>query len=230
MSDQVDNWYEFYKDKKMAFPPEGLIRLIKGGPYPNLTMPKPQPGQSILDIGFGDGSSFPLYKQCGLEAYGIEISHEIASKAIKDLDDIGLYPHILTGNCSSIPCVENDFFDYVVSWNSCYYMSVGTGMFTDHVDEMARVLKPGGWLICSVPTRNCFIFDDSHQDGNDYRIIDSEFFGLRSGERMRCFHSKREIESEFKTHFEDFSHSTIDIDQFGLRYAWHVFTAKKRNR
>ena len=43
-------------------------------------------------------------------------------------------------------------FDYLLSWNSCYYMSAGNDInFSKHVAEMARVLRPNSWIICSVP-------------------------------------------------------------------------------
>jgi SAM-dependent methyltransferase len=193
-------------------------------------MPKPQPGQLIVDVGCGDGSAFPLYQQVGLQARGVEISDEIVAQISTRFVNNGIKGQIETGSCSSIPFASG-MFDYAVAWNSCYYMSTGTGKFEDHVSEISRVLKSEGWLICSIPTEYCFIFDDiTYLDDRRYVRIDREFFGLRGGEVMRYFAGTSEIEMEFSAYFENFSHATIDIDWFGLRYAWHVFTAKKRNQ
>jgi SAM-dependent methyltransferase len=223
-------WTDFYtKNPTQSFPIEGVIRLLKGSP-PNQKMPRPSDGQYIVDIGCGDGGNFPLYHQLGLKASGTEITDEICSKTWTNLQNLEVpVTGILKGICSDLP-FQNDVFDYAVSWNSCYYMNIGTGRFEDHVSEMARILKPNGWLICSIPNRDCFIWDDSHVDPLDhrYRIIDNEYFGLRSGERMRCFSAVDELQNEFSTHFANFSHATIDTDWFGIRYSWHVFTAQKR--
>lgn len=232
MTDQKDNWTKFYTgNSTMAFPPEGLIRVILGGPYPGQKMPKPQPRQVIVDVGCGDGSSFPLYRRAGLHAWGIEVSEEIAASTRSRIGTPGDgYGDIFIGTCSSIP-LSGNFCDYLVAWNSCYYMSLGTGKFEDHVSEMARILKPDGWIIVSVPRPDCFIFDDIETvDGTaDYVRIRSEYFGLRSGEIMRFFGNRPALELAFSSHFTDFSHSSIDIDWFGLRYSWFVFTARKNN-
>lgn len=216
----------------MAFPAEGLIRLIRGGPYPNLSMPKPAPGQTILDIGCGDGSAFPLYNRAGLIASGCEISDAIVSNVKRNLIQ-GLVPYkeIKTGLVHDLPWEDNTF-DYAVAWNSCYYMSMTpSGKFEDHVSEMARVIKPGGWLICSVPNRDCFIFEDvTHDDNDKYVTVNSEYFGLREGERMRFFSSRLHFEHAFSSHFTDFSRGTIDIFWFGLCYSWYILTARKCSR
>lgn len=215
----------------MSFPVEGLIRIMKGT-YPAQLMPKPQSGQLLLDIGCGDGGNFVLYNQLGLDAVGLEVSDEICASTYARLKSFNIQPMaMLSGCCSNIPA-EDGVFDYAVSWNSCYYMSIGTGEFEDHVREMARVLKPRGWLICSIPTWECFIFKGSTPfEGDDrYRIIGDEYFGMRKGEIMRCFFSGGiEIIEEFSPHFCDFSFSRINIDWFGLKYDWHVFTAMKKS-
>lgn len=228
MPDAKQTWTDFYVNRtEMAFPPEGLIRLLKGGPYPGLSMPKPEIGQSIVDLGCGEGNAFPLYRQRHLLASGMEVSDEIVTEIKQKLIDIPIRADIRTGVFSAIPFDDN-LFDYAVAWNSIYYMGLGTGEFDDHVTETARILKPGGWLICSIPTPDCFIFDNSSPDDDGCKIINEEFFGLRGGERMRCFDSTEEIEGVFSPHFTDFSHATIDIEWFGLRYMWFVFTARKK--
>ncbi len=228
MPDSKAVWTKFYAENStLAFPPEGLIRILKGS-YPSQKMPRPRPGQLLLDIGCGDGSAFPLYQQLGLKASGTEITNEIRDSLNSKLFSMGIFGNIFTGLCNALP-FENSTFDYIVSWNSCYYMSLGTGKIEDHVAEMARVLKPDSWLICSVPTIDCFIFDDvEYLPELRYVRIISEHFGLRSGEIMYKFNGTGIIELTFGTHFTDFSHAEIDIDWFGLNYCWHVFTARKR--
>lgn len=226
--DVVKAWTTQYAaNAELSYPPEALIRLLKGGPYPRQSMPKPQPGQSILDIGCGDGRNFVLFDQLDLEAHGTEISTEICAATA---DRIGKVNNIIRpGICSYLP-FRNDLFDYVCAWNSCYYMGLGSGKFEDHVAEMHRVMKPDGWLICSVPTSYCFIFDHiAETDRAGYVEIVDEYFHLRQGEVMRRFADQNDVRLAFSSHFHRFSFSTVDIDQFGVRYSWHIFTAQKKS-
>ena len=227
MSDTADAWTKFYgENSNIAYPAEGVIRILKGT-YPYQKMPPPKPGQSILEIGCGDGRHFSLFQQLGLKAHGTEITDEICSEVWRRLTALGITPAgILKGICSDLPFTSGSF-DYLLAWNSCNYMSLGTGRFEDHVIEMHRALKPDGWIIVSIPARDCFIFDDCTYIAPGYRLINSEHFGLRQGELMYMAVSKTAIEEQFSPWFADFSHAMIDIQWFGLRYAWHVFTARK---
>lgn len=224
MSNASKTWTEFYNHATdISYPAEGVIRILKGT-TPNNKMPKPLRGKSICDIGFGDGRHFQLFDSLGLESFGVEVSSEICSSVGANLIKNGVSALLKIGDCSRIPFPDGAFH-YALAWNSCYYMSTGTGDFRDHVSEMARILVPGGWLVCSVPKRECFIYDDSTEMSKGYRTINSEFFGLRQNEIMRCFANKEEIEEEFSSHFRNFSFADIDMKWFGLNYNWHVFTA-----
>ena len=122
------------------------------------------------------------------------------------------------------------FFEYLLSWNSCYYMSQGKSLeFGKNVSEISRVLKRGGWLICSIPKKSSFIFKNSKSaKKSGYRIIAKDPWGKREGEIMRYFESREEILSEFNDYFSHFCHSDIDMKWFGLDYNWHIFVAKKK--
>ena len=65
-------------------------------------------------------------------------------------------------------------------------------------------------------------------ENKEYRILDTDPWGDREGEIMRCFNSREEIVEEFGVHFNKFNHADLDIDWFGLSYHWHVFVAKKK--
>lgn len=223
-SDAANRWTEFYtKNSEMMYPAEAVIRIFKGD-YPNLKMPKPKAGQSILDVGFGDGRHFLLFHDLGLRISGTEITREIVEATARRLDRLDLTLDV--GTCADLP-FEDRAFDRLLTWNSCYYMGPH-GKFEDHVAEMARVLKPSGWIICSVPKSSCFIFDGISVIPDDgYVTITNDYFGLRNGERMRCFTDEDELENDFAEHFTNFCHASIDIDMFGLAYNWHVIVAQR---
>lgn len=228
MSDAANQWTKFYTGNvDMMYPAEAVIRIFKGS-YPNLTMPKPKAGQSILDVGCGDGRHFPLFASLGLQMAGSEITQEIVDALAERMlsADLATGLDLRVGTCASLPWPDATF-DYVMPWNSCYYMDPD-GKFLDHVAEMARVLKPGGWIVCSVPKTSCFIFKDCEFGADGYVTIANDHFGLRNGERMRWFEDADDLQAAFDSHFTNFSHASIDIDMFGLAYNWHVFTAERR--
>ena len=226
--DAKQSWNQLYAEgSEMAWPAEGVIRIFKGR-FPDLTMPKPQVGARVLDVGCGDGRHLPLFQSIGLEAAGAEISDDIVAHLKARMKRVGASADLRTGHAGSLPW-QDATFDYLLSWNSCYYMSLTGRNFPRHVEEMARVLKPGGWIVCSIPKKGCFIFNGSEADTVEgYRIVRADYFGLRNGELMRCMDGRSDVEQAFSEHFKAFCHADIDMDWFGLAYRWHVFCAERR--
>ncbi len=228
--DAKDDWHKIYGGGSLAYPAEGVIRIFKGQ-FPRLTMPRPTAGK-ILDVGFGDGRHFPLFATVGLTGYGIEISDAICDLARERLTAIDVpFAEVKTGSSDAIPYPDG-FFDYLLSWNTCYYMSfrakAGVMDFRNNVSEMARVLKKDRWLVCSIPKKTCFVYKDSRPTDRDgYRAIARDPWGHREGEVMRCFESFDEIRSDFGAGFGDFQYADIEMDWFGLAYHWHVFVARR---
>ena len=224
-----NEWTGLYKTQNgLAYPAEGVIRILKGT-FPSLLMPKPDSGK-ILDLGCGDGRHFPLFAQVGLTGYGTEISDEICAGLTEKLKGLGIsFGNIQKGTTDNLP-YPDQYFDYLLTWNSCYYMTAGGGLdFGRHISEMSRVLKKDGWIICSIPKKTSFIYKGSRvAEVAGYRVLAKDPWGTREGEIMRCFESQSEIEGEFGKFFVNFCHADIDMEWFGLAYHWHVFVARKR--
>ena len=145
--DAQGSWNKLYASStEMAWPAEGVIRIFKGR-FPDLTMPKPAAGQKVLDVGCGDGRHLPLFQSIGLESAAAEISDDICVILRERMARLGIPADIRTGHAGSLPW-HTGTFDLLLSWNSCYYMSLSGPNFPAHVDEMARVIKPGGWIVC----------------------------------------------------------------------------------
>lgn len=223
----VKSWNDLYTDtNEMAYPAEGVIRIFKGQ-FPTLEMPQPMEGQSIIDVGCGDGRHIALFSALGLKCYGVEISDSIVNKVSSDLITLGIEAGISVGSNDNLPFPDN-FSDYLLSWNSSYYMSHGKRDFSAHVQEFARVIKRGGWIVCSIPKETCFIYDKSEDaESPGYKIIRNDFFQKRNGEIMRSFSSTQEIKKEFEDYFKNFCFSDVHMDWFGLNYHWFVFVAQR---
>lgn len=226
--DAAASWRSIYtQDGSLAYPAEGVIRIFKGS-FPNLHMPKPSPGNSILDVGCGDGRHLPMFHAQGLRIAAVEIADQIAAQLQERMETLGVVADIRTGHAAELP-FEDESFDYLLTWNSCYYMSLADADFQQHVSEMARVLRQGGWIVASIPKKDNFIFKGSKPHTvPGYRVIQDDFFGSRNGEIMRCMESREDLERSFSGHFEGFCHADLDMDWFGLSYRWHVFAAQRK--
>jgi SAM-dependent methyltransferase len=216
-------------NRGLSYPAEYVIRIFKGD-FPNLTMKKPYPGEKILDVGCGDARHLPFFQSLGMQPYGVEIDANSAEALNKQLTNLGLKDDLVKlGSCSNLPFVDASF-DYVVSWNSSYYMSHDGSTFESNIEEMARVLRPGGWFILSVPKNTAFIFDESSDsDIPGCRVINKDPWNERIGEIMRCFGGAEELKEILEKFYYNLCYCDIHDDCFGLAYHWHVIVAQKKS-
>jgi SAM-dependent methyltransferase len=216
----------FLSQESMAYPSEYVIRIFKGT-YPRLNLDKKTfLGKKICDVGCGDGRNIPLLKQCGFETYGVEITDEIVKSVKNNLNRVGMDADVRTGVNDRLP-FPDEYFDYLLSWNACYYMGNGRD-FGKHVKEFARVLKKDGVLVLSIPKSTAFIYKGSELLAPGYQTIKNDPFGVRNGEILRMFSNESEIEKEFGAYFKDFVHGSIEDDCFGLEYHWFLTICKKK--
>ena len=222
------SWDQIYSsNNEISYPAEGVIRIFKGT-APDLAMPR-ETGNSILDVGAGDGRHIPFLTGLGYEVSATEITDSICDVLNLRMQSLSVHSCIKKGHAGKLP-FNDSTFDRLLTWNSCYYMSHAGLDFTAHVVEMARVICPGGWIIASIPKKTSFIFKNSVPASNvGYRTINDDYFdGSRNGEIMRCFEDRVDLVSTFSPNFTDFCHADIDMSWFGLDYHWHVFCARKK--
>lgn len=226
--DARNAWTGHFAAHGLSYPAEAVIRIFKGQ-FPDLKMPRPESGGTALDIGCGDGRHLVFFDTLGLKATGVEIAEDVCTQVREQVSAAGVRdPEVLTGTYAGMP-TGNRQFDYVLSWNSCYYMSADESAFGSHVRAMADATCPGGWLVLSVPKRSCFIFKDSEAAQTPgYRVIRNDPFKARDGEIMRCFEDADELWSEFEPHYSSPCRADLDGNFFGYDYAWHILVAQRK--
>lgn len=226
MTDAAQRWSIAYENSNMAYPSEGLIRIFRGD-FPTLPALGFARGKTLLDLGCGDARQVPLYLEKGLISAGVEISKKICDVAVSNAKRMGVDFECEVGHSGDIPWPDESF-DFLVAWNSCYYMGFAETDFEEHVLEMRRVLRPGGWLIASVPMRTNFIFRGVDDSQERYVTIVDDYFGLRHGERMRRFIDRSDLEEGFSPSFTNMAIAESRSDWFGLSYDWFTLVASAK--
>jgi SAM-dependent methyltransferase len=93
-------------------------------------------GGRLLDIGCGRGTLLKLARESGFEAYGTErpspVGHEVPGVLYKSLQDCNF---------------PDNYFQLVVLWHVLEHLPNPAAT----LQEIFRVLKPGGWLSVAVP-------------------------------------------------------------------------------
>lgn len=98
--------------------------------------------EKILEVGCGNGRNLQLLSDEGVKLYGIDISNEGIKKASNRY--IGLFT---CGSAKKLPFGDNSF-DIVYSVHALEQM---VGIRKEVIDEIYRVLKPGGIYLCFEP-------------------------------------------------------------------------------
>lgn len=107
----------------------------------------PKKGDKILDIGCGNARDIVYIVEKGAEVTGIDISEGMIVEAKKDLEVLG-YKNITleVGDATNLDYADNQF-DKVL----CSEVIEHIPNADKALDEICRILKPGGKLVLSTP-------------------------------------------------------------------------------
>ena len=225
---EIEKHYgEFYsrRNPEKVYPVEFVVRTLLGT-YPGLKINRTTyRGSKILDLGFGDGRNMPLLRDLGFEIHGVEISDEICQLTRARMDRLGVPVTVSTGGNSRIPYPDRAF-EYVLACHACYYVAAGES-FTDNLNEITRVLRPGGRFIFSLAKADSYILTDAKPLGQGHYRITHDPCGVRHGTIFRAFASRAEIVAEFGGRFRDLALGLCENDYYGIYEKVWIGTAIK---
>lgn len=155
---QCKNFFEeSYKLSGFAaqrrYPNEELMRFL-GREYSKYS-PEQRKATRILEVGCGSGSNLWAIGHDGFDAYGIEISAKGADLCRDMMTLWGTAANIMVGDMRDLP-YEDNFFDAVIDVFSSYCLN--EKLFSEYLEGVARVLKPGGKYFSYTPSKNSDAF------------------------------------------------------------------------
>jgi SAM-dependent methyltransferase len=222
-----NEWLKHFKNIGISYPSEFVIRIFKGN-YPKLHLNQELfKNKKICDISCGNGRNIPFLINCGFKVYGTEISKDIVDKVIMNLKKAEICKYIIKVGLNGNLPFKDEYFDFLLSWNACYYMG-NQRDFGKYVKEYSRILKKDGYLILSIPKKTCFIYKESEQINREFRMIKKDPFNIRNGEVLKMFKNEMEIKKKFSSNFYNFNFASIHDDCFGYNYHWHIVVCQKK--
>jgi SAM-dependent methyltransferase len=159
----------------------------------------------VLDIGCGPGFLLRAFQERGWDVYGTEFSEESAAHAREELK----LP-VSVGDIAGLR-LEAGRFDAVVMWHVLEHM----GEPAATVAEVARLLRPGGVLLCAVPNFGSF----------EARVARDKWFHLDVPRHLSHF-TVEALTTLLAVHGLRPTHASF----FALEYDYFSFTQSVLNR
>jgi len=183
----------------------------------------------VLDLGCGLGRHFKLYGSYGFRIVGIDLSQKAVRSARAASPRKGC---LLRADMSRLPFKAGSF-DLVISWRVVHLARLR--VVHDTIAEVKRVLKPGGFLYCSLRSTNNTLYHIGKETGaevepNTFVMGDSALKGLTyhffdGDEAIGLLGGGMEVIQFYETELE---HTEYTAVYPGLRNMFHVFLGRKK--
>jgi len=217
-------WATYYERKTQpALYPEGFVvrAFVSAFPQP-LVDERNYAGKSILDLSCGYGRNLGLLLDLGFEVHATEVSPEVVENTARHFPDV----QFRVARNSGLP-YEDGAFDYLLACNSCYYLEPRV-TFADNLAEIARVLRPGGTFVGSIPGADHFIFAGGEQLPDGSVIVRGDRDGLRNGDRLQRACGRGSVAVHLRERFVNWRIGRLVDNAFDLVRDLYYFTAVRR--
>jgi len=144
---QDDRWSKLYDDvKDPAIAHSFLMRKRR---VEELSEGLVAEGSRVLDVGAGTGISAPFFIEKGCVYQGVDVSPQMVEQATANVGAEGA--SFAVGDVEAGFTFPDAHFDLLIALGLVEYLDD----LDAALDEMVRVVRPGGTLIITVPNRNC---------------------------------------------------------------------------
>jgi ubiquinone/menaquinone biosynthesis C-methylase UbiE len=227
--DAFAKWAEFYRSagrgRELLWPSETLIRCFAGDYIPGFR--RDFSGETLLDVGFGNGNNLVYLATLGFALYGTEVTPAICEQVREKLGTLGQNAELRVGTNRALPFADAAF-DVLTSWNVIHYEDNENDMRAA-IAEYARVLKPGGRFIVSTTGPEHKILNGSESlGGHRYRIGRSD--DHRRGQVFFYFDTASEAQGYFAESFDDVHVGRTHDMLFTETLDWFIVTGRARSR
>lgn len=190
MTDSRYLWRNLHKEARYRpkYPSETVVQYV----FRNF---KRDGSEKILDLGCGAGRHTVFMAAENIIPYGLDYSTEGVEYTQKVLDISGMKKHIdniKEGSMTEIP-FENDFFDGIICFGALYYLTYAD--IEKAVNEMYRVMKLGGKLMCVVRSTE----DYRCKDKNAKKTNEENTYCIDVVDENKCAHSENGMLLHFFT-------------------------------
>lgn len=222
-------WGDFHAvrlARRHVYPTEWVVRTLAGGNYPDLKLNRQDyVDAKILDSSCGDGRNLSLLEDLGFDVHATEITPDVVTLLETKKMEMGWNTEFRRGKNGNQPYADG-FFDYVLSCASCYYLDEEKS-FDSTIAEFFRILKPGGYLIASIPDEENFAAQGAASFPDGSILISNDPFGLRNGTRWMIVRNRDQLRKLLSPYFEDVHIGHLMDDYYGLTVSGYIFVCRK---
>ena len=186
-----------------------------------------KPNAKLLEIGCGMGTDLLQLARRNLQVTGIDLTEDGIALAKKRFEIYELPAELKVDDAENLSFEDNSF-DVVYSFGVLHH----TPDTQKSIDEVLRVLKPGGLAVIMLYHRNSYNY-------LIHRLLDAPFDGNK---KDRCPIERSYSKNEVKQMFEKFERTNLDIEylmttghgiiwdilpkfihrSFGKIWGWHI--------
>jgi ubiquinone/menaquinone biosynthesis C-methylase UbiE len=222
---EIDNWNSSYarRENFVFCASDGAVRFVsrhlrkRVAPDLVVDVAPGAKGSRMLDVGCGIGRHIQFGVSMGLDMYGIELSTvavDVARKWAHKLMEGAEEKKIVAGDIRAMPWPDG-YFDHALSDSVLDSMSFEIAQ--KGVEELARVLKPGGFFYCN-------LIAERSADGSIF-AGERKQLTLHEQGTIQSYFDEAKIDALFGGRFETLQrelHTIDNLDTGASSGRWHM--------